>query len=73
MTYLIILVYFCLACFFTSCQSYKDDNIIEEYVESILEEKTGVDIDLTPQSEEIDARREDREPDGTFYVLQRDF
>lgn len=59
--------------FLTGCIHYQDDNIIEEYVESILEEKTGVEVDLTPQSEEIDARREDRESDGTFYVLQRDF
>ena len=52
MTYLTILLHFCLACIFTSCQSYKDDNFIEEYVEKVLEDKTGVDIDLTPMSEE---------------------
>ena len=32
MIYLTILLHFCLACLFTSCQSYKDDNIIEEFV-----------------------------------------
>lgn len=67
-TIILIPLILCLS----SCSNYKDDNIIEEYVESILEEKTGVEVDLTPQSEEIHARR-DNEPDGTFYVLQRDF
>ena len=52
MTYLTILLHFCLACLFTSCQSYKDDNIIEEFVEAVIEDKTGIDFDLTPTSEE---------------------
>lgn len=52
MAYLTILLHFCLACVFTSCQSYKDDNIIEEFVEAVIEDKTGIDFDLTPISEE---------------------
>ena len=52
MAYLTILLHFCLACLFTSCQSYKDDNIIEEFVEAVIEDKTGIDFDLTPISEE---------------------
>lgn len=52
MAYLTILLHFCLACVLTSCQSYKDDNIIEEFVEAVIEDKTGIDIDLTPMSEE---------------------
>lgn len=52
MIYLTILLHFCLACLFTSCQSYKDDNIIEEFVEAVIEDKTGIDFDLTPMSEE---------------------
>lgn len=52
MTYLTILLHFCLACLFASCQSYKDDNIIEEFVEAVIEDKSGITIDLTPMSEE---------------------
>jgi hypothetical protein len=32
--------------------SYKDDNIIEEKVEKIVQLKTGLDMDLTPTSKE---------------------
>lgn len=30
-----------------------DDNIIEEVSESLIKEKTGADIDLTPSSPEV--------------------
>ena len=39
----------------TSCsavKNYPSDNIIEEFVEAVIEDKTGIDIDLTPMSEE---------------------
>lgn len=29
-----------------------DDNIVEELIEDVIEAKTGIDIDLTPNSEE---------------------
>jgi len=32
--------------------SYKDDNVIEEKVEKIVQLKTGLDMDLTPTSKE---------------------
>lgn len=28
----------------------QDDNLIEEAIEELIEEKTGVDIDLTPEN-----------------------
>ena len=34
------------------CMGLKDDNIIEEGVESAIKSKTGVDVDLTPGSPE---------------------
>lgn len=70
-----ILVILCL----TSCSHYEDDNFIEEYVEKILEDKTGVDIDLTPDSEEIDKRPveygRNRDPKQAtyFFVFKRQF
>lgn len=42
----------------TSCKylnkafGMKDDNFLEEAVEDMIEVKTGIDIDLTPASEE---------------------
>jgi hypothetical protein len=33
-------------------EKYPQDNIVEEVVEKIIYEKTGLDIDLTPFSEE---------------------
>jgi hypothetical protein len=30
-----------------------DDNLVEEYIEIIIENETGLDLDLTPESEEI--------------------
>jgi hypothetical protein len=42
----------CMLIFLTACSHYKDDNIIEEIVEAMLEDKTGIDIDLTPNSQE---------------------
>ncbi len=32
--------------------NYKDDNPVEEAVEKVIEEKTGIDVDLTPSSPE---------------------
>jgi hypothetical protein len=32
--------------------SYKDDNVIEEKVEKVVQLKTGLDVDLTPISKE---------------------
>lgn len=29
-----------------------DDNVIEEYAEQIIEQQTGIDVDLTPSSQE---------------------
>lgn len=33
-------------------EKYKEDNIVEEILEEIIEAKTGLDIDLTPFSPE---------------------
>ncbi len=30
-----------------------DDNVVEEVAEQIIDDKTGIDIDLTPSSKEI--------------------
>lgn len=32
--------------------SYKDENILEEKIEDIIKDKTGIDVDLTPNSPE---------------------
>ena len=32
--------------------SYKDDNIAEEILEEVIEQKFDIDVDLTPTSEE---------------------
>jgi len=34
--------------------AYKDDNVIEEKVEKVVQLKTGLDMDLTPTSKEKD-------------------
>lgn len=39
-----------LICGVISSHYLGDDNEIEEMAETILEQKTGVDIDLTPES-----------------------
>jgi len=31
---------------------YKDDNVVEELVENVIENQTGFDLDLTPLSPE---------------------
>lgn len=31
----------------------QDDNLIEEVTESLIKEKTGADIDLTPSTQEV--------------------
>ena len=46
------------AIFFLSCntrfgKSYPQDNIVEEIIEELIESKTGLDIDLSPNSPEI--------------------
>jgi hypothetical protein len=32
--------------------NYKDDNVVEEAVEKVIEKETGIDVDLTPASPE---------------------
>jgi hypothetical protein len=32
--------------------SYKDDNVVEEKIEKVVELKTGLDMDLTPTTPE---------------------
>jgi len=32
--------------------AYKDDNVIEEFVEDVIKDKTSIDVDLTPFSPE---------------------
>lgn len=32
--------------------SYKDDNMVEEKIEDVIKDKTGIDADLTPNSPE---------------------
>lgn len=45
---------------FGSCQFFnrqfqlEDDNVIEEAIEALIEHKTGVSLDLTPESKEQD-------------------
>lgn len=34
------------------CCKYPQDNIIEEIVEDIIEDETGIDVDLSPYSKE---------------------
>jgi hypothetical protein len=34
------------------CPGYQDDNVIEEKVEDVIKDKTGCDVDLTPESPE---------------------
>jgi len=55
---LIFLSVLCMMVFCFSCSSInkklglKDDNFIEESIESIIESNTGLDVDLTPGSPE---------------------
>jgi len=32
---------------------YQDDNIVEEKIEEVIEKKTGLNVDITPQSPEV--------------------
>lgn len=32
--------------------SYKDDNVVEEYVEEVVKGTTGADVDISPLSKE---------------------
>jgi len=53
----IILVVFALSCgAYTLIHKFKsnwiqEDNFVEQYVEDVVESKTGLDIDLTPEEE----------------------
>lgn len=41
---------------FTGCKmlpEYKEDNIVEEIFEDVIEHHSGIDIDLTPSSKEL--------------------
>lgn len=46
------------ALFFSSCSEInkkmgvQDDNFVEEVAEALLENKTGIDVDFTPETEE---------------------
>lgn len=47
-------IFLFIACL-SSCsliEDYRDDNIVEEIAESILEKETGIDVDFTPKSPE---------------------
>ena len=53
----IILVVFALSCgAYTLIHKFKtgfikQDNFVEQYVEDVIEDKTGIDLDLTPSEE----------------------
>lgn len=53
-----VLYIFMLLILLTSCESVnkkmnvKDDSVIEELVEEVIEKEVGIEIDLTPQSQE---------------------
>ncbi len=32
--------------------NYKDDNVVEETIEQVIESQTGIDVDITPLSKE---------------------
>jgi hypothetical protein len=44
--------------FLVGCEAFnekfgvKDDNIVEEILEDVIKKETGIDMDLTPSSEE---------------------
>jgi uncharacterized membrane protein len=48
-----------LACLFYACSpvnkffGIKDDNVVEEMAEEVIKIRTGLDLDLTPESKEI--------------------
>lgn len=54
----LILLLFSISVFFAfvSCSKfakyYPQDNVVEEIVEEVIEEKTGVDVDLSPNTPE---------------------
>jgi hypothetical protein len=41
-----------MLCSCSLIKQYPDDNIVEESVEKIIENETGLDVDLTPFSKE---------------------
>ena len=49
---LIISVIMVASCGTYFWKSYKQDNVIEEAIEDLIEHKTGIDLDLTPHSKE---------------------
>jgi hypothetical protein len=49
----VFLILICCACsYFNEKLHLKDDNDIEEIVESLIYQKTGLDLDLTPNTKE---------------------
>jgi hypothetical protein len=49
----VILILICFGCsYFNEKLHLKDDNDIEEIVESLIYQKTGLDLDLTPNTKE---------------------
>jgi hypothetical protein len=45
-------VLFCSCHYINTMMGLKDDNVIEETVEDVIEIETGIDVDLTPESVE---------------------
>ena len=39
-------------CTFLKSYDYPDDNLVEEIVEEVIEDRTGIDVDLSPLSPE---------------------
>ena len=50
--FLLLTVVMLLACTSFLWNNYPDDNLIEEMIEGMIKEKTGLDLDLSPHSEE---------------------
>jgi len=55
-----LVLLFSLVLFTTSCsyvskmwKSYPQDNVVEEITEDIIENQTGLDLDLSPFSQEV--------------------
>lgn len=49
---IILLLISCGCSYFNEKMHLKDDNDIEEVVEQLIYQKTGLDLDLTPKSKE---------------------
>lgn len=70
-TLLYVLSILCVSLSFCSGCSYlnkkaglKDDNIIETYLEDVIQSETGLDVDLTPNNPDED--------DYTFDIWRKD-